>query len=144
MLVRYFILLCLLSTFAVAPVSAEVKYSFKNKCADIDPAALASANALTDRIERGAALDVLWECLNKTQAAQSEEAVAQLLLAVKNTGFKKKIPFVLRDPKILRNEEYGRYWEFGAWYVNGRIEFAAMPGCPNARKILERLLRRLK
>ncbi len=126
MRLHHYLLLLLIFCLAVVPAQAEVKYTFKNKCADIDPVA------------------PKWDCLNRTQAAQSREAVAQLLLAVKNTGFKKDIPFVLRDPKILRSEEYGRYWQFGAWYVNGKIEFAAMPSCVGARRQLERLLRRLK
>lgn len=123
------LLLLLIPVFVlgfVAYAQAESpKLIFKNKCADIDPA------------------NPDWTCLNKTQAAQSVEATEQVLLAIKNTKFKKPITIILRDPKILHSAEYGRYWQFGAWLVNGKIEFAAMPGCPNGRKLLERLLRQI-
>ena len=92
------------------------KIVFLNKCADVD------------------INNPDWRCLNKTQAAQSLEVKKQVNQACK----RKHCPTIYSiDPKRNRGGDY----LFGAWRTNGRVYFAAMPGCPNGRKALERLLR---
>ena len=88
---------------------------FLNKCKDINPSA-------PD-----------WTCLNKSQAAQSFEVKAQVNQACK----RKHCPTIYSiDPKVSHGD-----YTFGAWRVNAKVYFAAMPGCPSGRKALERLLR---
>ncbi len=74
------------------------------------------------------------ECLNLTQAATRRETRQQANRACR--GIKCPIIFSV-DPKH-RNQDV---WEFGAWKRKGGIEFAAMPGCPNAERVLRRLVR---
>jgi len=75
-----------------------------------------------------------WTCLNKTQAAKREETREQANKACKRI----KCPIIYSvDPIKFRGG-----FEFGAWKRKGKIYFSAMPKCPNARWILERLLRR--
>lgn len=86
-----------------------------------------------------------WTCLNYTQAAQSFETIQQIKLARKKTGFKRKMTIVSIDPiRRGKNPEKDMTWEYGAWERKGKIYFAAMSGCPNARVQLERLFRRLR
>jgi len=105
-----------------AKAEQVLRINYMNKCADIDPAA-------PD-----------WSCLNRTQAAQRPETRAQILEAIKKAKYKKNLTIYSIDPIRPRRGE----WEFGAWKRGKYIFFAAMPGCPNARVELTRLLRRLK
>jgi len=105
-----------------AKAEQVLRINYMNKCADIDPAA-------PD-----------WKCLNRTQAAQRPETRAQILEAIKKAKYKKNLTIYSIDPIQPRRGE----WQFGAWKRGKYIFFAAMPGCPNARVELTRLLRRLK
>jgi hypothetical protein len=115
---------------------AEAKIVFLNKCPDLPAEAFIPA---TNKAEWDAKT-VLWACLNETQAAQSSETKEQVQLAIKNTKFKKNITIYSVDPRRPDRDT----WEFGAWLRNGKVYFSAMPGCPNGRRVLEKLLRRLK
>ena len=77
-----------------------------------------------------------WPCLNRTQAAKRAETREQVNKACR--GVKCPIIFSI-DPIKFRGG-----FEFGAWKRNGRLYFSAMPKCPNARWMLERVLRRTK
>jgi hypothetical protein len=105
-----------------AKAEQVLKINYMNKCADIDPAA-------PD-----------WTCLNRTQAAQRPETREQIIEALKKAKYKKNITIYSIDPLRPRRGE----WVFGAWKRGKYVFFAAMPGCPNARVELTRLLRRLK
>lgn len=114
------LMLFILAGFARAEQTVEIKYM--NKCADINPVA-------PD-----------WKCLNRTQAAQRPETRAQIIEAIRKAKFKKNLTIYSIDPIQPKKGE----WEFGAWKRGKYVFFAAMPGCPNARVELTRLLRRLK
>jgi hypothetical protein len=115
-------LACILSPLYA---QAEPKIIYLNKCVD----------------------ESTWDCLNLTQAAKRAETRQQVNQACRG----KKCPTIYSvDPRTSpKNCNPDLYvgdceWNFGAWKKNGRIEFAAMPGCPNARWELEKLLRRLR
>jgi hypothetical protein len=118
---RYLIALLALTTLLSCQPALADKIIFKNYCKDIDP------------------VKPDWTCLNESQAAQTKETIEQIKLARKNTNYKRgKIISV--DPM-----RYSRgVWEYGAWYNKGKIYFAAMPGCPNARWELEQLFLKLR
>ena len=113
-MIKYLLAFLLLTTTA----QAEVKVIYQNKC-----------NVFSG-----------WDCFNETQGATVQETLSQVLLAVKNTKYKKNLVVYSIDPKRPKANE----WEYGAWFKRGRIYFSAMPGCPNARWDLERLLRRMR
>lgn len=121
-----------------SPAHADVRIVYLNKCADIDPVALAAANAISDKRQSYDAVSELWTCLNETQAAQHAETLQQVATAVKNTRFRKNITIYSIDPIYVPKEEA---WYFGAWFYKRKYWFAAMPGCPNARRVLEKILR---
>lgn len=89
-----------------------------------------------------------WSCINSTQAAQTPETLKQIKTALKNTGYKKKITIYSIDP-IMRGKYTGDFdndkvsYTFGAWVRRGKVYFAAMNECPNARWELERELKKL-
>jgi len=122
-------LILLASTAQAAPFTVV----FKNKCPDL--------------------IGEDYSCLNRSQAAQHGETISQIELALKNARYKKPITIYSIDPKFKGKWKEGvdivfqddLEYTFGAWLRNGKVYFAAMPGsCPNARKELERLLRKLK
>jgi hypothetical protein len=93
----------------------EPRIVFLNKCPDL--------------------VDNDWTCLNKTQAAQSVEITRQVYDACRGI----KCPTIYSiDPLIDREGGYN----FGAWIRNKHVFFSAMPGCPNAMKILRRKMLR--
>ena len=112
---KYLIALLLFTTTA----QAQVTVRFENKCPDFSGD---------------------WACLNETQAAQKPEILSQVWRAVRHAKIKKPLVIYSVDP--IR-DSLGNYY-FGAHIDNGKIYFRAMPGCPNARRDLERLLRKLK
>lgn len=119
---KYFIFILLVGTFfAGCEVAVADKIIFKNFCEDIDP------------------VKPDWTCLDESGGAQTDETIAQVKLARKNTNYKRgKIISV--DP--MRPSRH--IWEYGAWYNKGKIYFSAMPGCPNARWELEQIFLKLK
>lgn len=117
-----FVAICIVMAFAIhaeAQATAPVTLVFLNECSDIDP------------------VNPDWTCLNRTQAAQKKEIFEQVWAASYNTKTSKPVTIYSIDPII---DSRGGY-NFGAWKINGKILYAAMPGCANARKKLERLLR---
>lgn len=97
-----------------ATAQAEPTIVYHNKCLDSDLA-----------------------CLNITQAATKPETRRQVNQACRG----KKCPVIHSvDPWRPDRET----WEFGAWRRKGKVYFSAMPGCPNARRDLESLLRKMK
>jgi len=84
-----------------------------------------------------------WDCLNFTQASQRGETLQQVARACRGI----KCPTIYSvDPKRKGTNPDALYgdmvYTFGAWKKHGKIYFANMPGCPNARWELEKLLRR--
>lgn len=134
--------LALLALFGISQAKAEqvLRINYMNKCADIDPVALATAEAMSDPKQRYAEVTKLWKCLNGTQAAQRPETREQIIEAITKAKYKKDITIYSIDP-LRPNKDA---WVFGAWKRGKYIFFSAMPGCPNARVELTRLLRRLK
>lgn len=109
----------------------EPRIVFLNKCPDLNKEELLAVNAIPDRTERRAELTRLWTCLNNTQAAQSVETTRQVYDACRGI----KCPTIYSiDPLIDREGGYN----FGAWIRNKHVFFSAMPGCPNATRILRK------
>lgn len=81
-----------------------------------------------------------WDCYDRTQAAKIPEILEQVDTAVRNTKYTKRLIIYSIDPIIDRHGDYN----FGVRVFKHKIFYAAMPGCPNARRSLERLLRRMK
>jgi len=104
-----------------SPAHADVRIVYLNKCADINPVA-------PD-----------WTCLNETQAAQHGETLYQVAMAVKNARFTKDLVIYSIDPIYVPEEEA---YHFGVRVLRGRLYFAAMPGCYQARVSLQRELKR--
>lgn len=113
-------LACFLAFLFFSAIARAEPYTvtFQNKCEDIDP-------AKPD-----------WTCLNLSQGCQRAETLAQVAKAIRNTKYKKHITIYSIDPK-----RRGGDYLFGAWKVRGKVYFACMPGCVNAKRDLERLLR---
>lgn len=140
----------ILLTFLLVSTNAfGARIIYQNKCPDIDQKALAEARAIPDKKASYEAVSALWACHNETQAAQSDETRQQVNQAIRRAGYSPSKIYSV-DPKIgpkncNPDAFYGDCeWTFGAWYKNGKIYFAAMPGCSNAMWDLEKLLRRLK
>jgi len=109
---------------------------WKNKCPDLPPEAFLPATNLAE----WDALTVLWSCHNRSQGAQTSETLRQIKLAIKNTGFKKKITVYSIDPYCTKD-----YCDYGAKVIKGKLYYAAdVNGCAPARRTLERKLRKLK
>lgn len=107
-----------------------------NRCKDVPPEAFF---AVTTEAE-WEARHQLWLCHNQSQGAQTYETLRQIKLAIKNTGFKKKITVYSVDPYCTKD-----YCDYGAKIVKGKLYYAAdVNGCAPARRTLERELRRIK
>jgi hypothetical protein len=149
---RILLFVLLMTTSLEAQIRAEqvnknTTVIFLNACPDLDPNDVFRSNMTREEYE---ALTLRWDCLNRYQSAQSPETLSQIKTAIKNTHYKKPITIYSVDPRTSpKNCNPDLYigdceWNFGAWKKNGRLEFAAMPGCPNARWELGKLLRRLR
>lgn len=129
---KYILLALLLTSSAHAQVYAtqegRLTVIYQNKCKDV--------------------VNNDYACINSTQASQTPETLKQIKAALKNTGYKKKITIYSIDP-IMRGKYTGDFdndnvsYTFGAWVRKGKVYFAAMNECPNARWELERVLRKL-
>ncbi len=108
---------------------------WKNKCPDLPPEAFIPATNLAE----WDALTLQWACFNEHQSAQSSETLKQIRTAIKNTKYKKPITIYSVDPYCTKD-----FCDYGARVKKGKLYFAADPGgCPNARRTLEREIRRL-
>lgn len=138
---RYLLALLLFTSSVEAQIYAEILPTgqtviFKNKCPDLPPEAFIPATNLAE----WEALTITWACFNLHQSAQSSEILRQIKLALKNTRFNKKITIYSVDPYCTKD-----YCEYDAKVVKGKVYFSGDPGgCPNVRRKLERLLRKLK
>lgn len=110
-----FISLAVATIFSPMYVHAEPTIVYLNKCTD----------------------ESTWDCLNKTQAAKRAETRAQVNQACRS----KKCPVIFSVDPWRPDKDT---WVFGARLIKGKLYFAAMPGCPNGRRNLEAILRRLK
>lgn len=112
---KLFICLCMLFIFGSSAYAQPPLVVFLNKCTD----------------------ESTWDCLNKTQAAKRAETRAQVNQACRG----KKCPVIFSVDPWRPDKDT---WVFGARLIKGKLYFSAMPGCPNGRRNLEALLRRLK
>lgn len=109
---------------------------WKNKCPDLPPEAFLPVATEAEWEAR----HQLWLCHNQSQGAQTYETLRQIKLAIKNTGFKKKVTVYSIDPYCTKD-----YCDYGAKVKKGKLYYAAdVNGCAPARRTLERELRKLK
>lgn len=127
---------------AFAQATAPVKLIFLNECPDVPPEGFIKPTTPEEWLARRK----LWECHNRTQASQRQETFEKVWAASYNTKLKKPTTICSVDPKIKYENGEAAEWRFGAWKSKRKgcdIDYADMPGCPNARRDLERLLRRM-
>jgi len=92
------------------------------------------------------ALTERWACLNETQASQRQETFEKVWAACYNVKLSKPVTICSIDPKRGPRGSY----RFGAWksretrILGCDIDYADMPGCRNAQRKLERLIRKMK
>lgn len=131
---------------AYAQATAPVLLIFKNECEDLPPEAFITATNLAE----WEALTLMWECHNRTQASQKQEIYEKVHTAAYNVKLKKRVTIVSIDP-IMKGKYTGDFYNddvsytYGAWKIGrNAFAYADMPGCGNARKVLQKLLRRIK
>lgn len=136
---KYILALLLLTTSSVyAQGTAPTKLIFLNECPDLAPGDVYHSGMSA---EEYVALTERWECLNRTQASQRQEIFEKVWAASYNVKQNKLVVICSIDPKRIKGDYY-----FGAWKSRIRgcdIDYADMPGCKNAQKKLQKLLKTL-
>lgn len=146
-MIKYLLAFLLLTSTAYAQGTAPVRLIFLNECPDLDPSEVFRSDMTLAEYE---ALTVQYDCLNRTQASQRQETFEQVWRASYNVKLKKPVTIISIDPKLsvpydpnLSFYDQKGDYTFGAWKIGrNKFTFANMPGCANARKVLEKLLRR--